>query len=176
MSNINWNGLMRVIEIRHSNAQGDILWEKHDIGNMLHTSGEQFLLQALFAGGPTNNSYIPNYYFLGLDNRTTIAPGDVMAGILGEPSANGYTRQPVSSTTGFTIDNTGGSYRASTAIVTFRALGGSWGPVRNIFLTDKNDLTGSLIASANLGSPFSLTAGDTISLRLGLALRDCPTD
>lgn len=174
MEKINWNGLMRVLEIRHTDSSGNVLWEQFNIGNMLHSSGEQFLLRALFTGGPTNNSYIPSFYFLGLDNRTAISVGDTISTIVGEPSANGYTRQPVSSTGGFTMDNTSGNYRATSAIVTFRGIGGSWGPVRNIFLTDKNDLTGSLIASANLGTPFSLADGDSVSLRLGLTLRDCP--
>jgi hypothetical protein len=170
---VNWNGIMRVLEIRHADACGNILWEKSDINNLLHNSGEQFILQALFTGGPSN-SFIPNYYFLGLDNRTALDPADTMTALVGEPNTNGYVRQPVNSINGFTIDNSSGSYRATTAIVTFRATGGTWGPVQNIFITDKNDLTGFLIASANLGSPFSLTDGDTISLRLGMTLQDCP--
>jgi hypothetical protein len=173
MNNVNWNGLMRVLEIYHADSKGNILWEQSNIGNMLHNSGEQFLLNALFSGGPTN-TFIPNFYFLGLDNRVAISAGDIMAGLVGEPTTNGYTRQPVSSTTGFQIaTGPNDNYRATSPIVTFRATGGSWGPVQNIFLTDKQDLTGYLIASANLGSPFTMADGDTVSLRLGLTLRDC---
>ncbi len=141
---------------------------------MLHILGEQFFLNALFQGGPTN-LYIPAFYYLGLDNRPTLFAADTMSGLVGEPSANGYLRQPVSSTTDFTVELVNGVYRASSANVTFRALGGSWGPVQNIFITDRVDLTGTLIASANLGSPFSLSAGNTVSLRIGIALRDCPS-
>lgn len=174
MSNLNWNGIMRIVEIEHLDRHGNVLHRASDIGNLFHKSGEQFLLNSLFIGGPSS-PYIPTYYFLGLDNRSTLDVADTMSTIVGEPSVNGYARQPVSSTTGFTLDDSSGNYRANTSIVTFRATGGSWGPVQNIFLTDKNDLTGYLIASTNVGSPFSLTDGDTINLRMGMTLRDCPT-
>ncbi len=176
MQKVNWNGLMKVLEIRHFNAAGELLWEKFDIRNMLHNTGELFLLQSLFLGGPTDNPYIPTSYYLGLDNRDTILAEDTMDEINGEPSTNSYVRQAVSSTTGFSLAvNSNNNYRASTSIVTFRAIGGSWGPVQNIFLTDKIDITGKLISSSNLGNPFSLASGDTISLRMGLSLRDCPS-
>ncbi len=58
---------------------------------MLHILGEQFFLNALFQGGPTN-LYIPAFYYLGLDNRPTLFAADTMSGLVGEPSANGYLR------------------------------------------------------------------------------------
>ena len=52
-----------------------------------------------------------------------------LANLSGEPSGNGYSRQPVSSTTGFTIINNGGVYQARSNVVIFAAVTGSWGPV-----------------------------------------------
>lgn len=173
MDNVNWNGIMRVLEISQIDADGTVLWSSKNIGNLIHYSGEDFLLRALFAGGSAS-PYIPNYYFLGLDNRSALAPSDTISSLVGEPGSNGYSRQPINSTSGFTVDNSSGTFRATTAVVTFRAISKTWGPVQNIFITDKNDLTGYLIASANLGSPFSLASGDSINLRLAMTLKDCP--
>lgn len=173
MENVRWNGIMRVLEVAHRDRDGLVLWQRFGLGNMLHSSGEQFLLDALFTGGP-ENPFIPAFYYLGLDNRVTIAEGDTLGSLVGEPSVNGYQRQPVSSTAGFTVSSSSGNFRASSSVVTFLAQGGSWGPVQNIFLSDVADSTGYLIASANLGSPFTMSSGDSVSLRLGMTLRDCP--
>jgi hypothetical protein len=166
---------MRVLSLEQRNSSGDLIWANSNIGNLLHGDGEKFLLNVLFTGSNIYNTFIPNYYYLGLDNRSSLSIDDTMAAIVGEPTVHAYARQPISSSGGFSVVQNGDSnYQATSPVVTFRATGGTWGPVANIFLTDKSDLSGSLIASANLGAPFQVSDGDTVTVRLGMSLRDCP--
>ncbi len=173
MSN-NWHGIMKVLEIQHLH-NNKIIWEQHNILNLLHDAGEKFLLSALFAGG-NPNIYIPTNYYIGLDNRATITSTDTMSTIIGEPNVNGYLRQPLSVVSnGWTIEIVNSIWRATGNIITFSAQGsGGWGPVKNIFLTDKIDNSGALIASAPLTTIISLAAGEAINMRFAMALRDCP--
>lgn len=137
--------------------------------SILHNEGEQFLLSVLFAGTSS-----PSNYYLGLDNRTTLTATDTLASLVGEPTVNGYARQPISSSS-FTVVSTFGAYQANTPIVTFSAAGGSWGPVSNLFLSTSLDNSGKLIATVTLNqSNLTLINGQIIRVRMGLALRDCP--
>lgn len=163
---------MKVLEVSHVGAGGEVLWRRQGLRNTLHLNGEEFLLLALFTGGQ-DNAIIPANYFAGLDNRATRATTDTMSSLSNEPSSGGYDRQPLSSTGGFTVTSSGGHFRADTAVVTFRANGGSWGPVANIFLTTAFDDSGYLISTASLGSAVTVQAGNTLTVRLGLSLRDC---
>ena len=172
MSDI-WHGLMRILEITWI-RDGQIIFYDTDLPNTLHFLGEQFCLAALFTGGNTPNSVIPNNYYMGLDARATIDPSDTMQTLLNEPVGNGYTRQILSSTTGFTIDISQGVHRAVGNIITFSASGVGWGPVLNIFLTDKPDNSGTLISSAPLSTPIQANPGDQINMRMAMSLRNCP--
>jgi hypothetical protein len=170
--NTNWNGLMKVLEIRHETKDGKLLWKEENLYNLLHTEGEEFILRALFLGQP-----IPANYYLGLDNRITLDVGDDQSTAItnGEPTVNGYVRQSVVSDI-FTISiNSNGFNQANSPIVSFQASGGSWGPVRNIFLTNVADASGFLIASAPLTSTIIVSDSEIVSMRLGMALKDCPT-
>ena len=169
-----WPGLMQILWIEHI-RDGKIIHREEHILNTLHFLGESFLLSALFLGGNAPNSLIPDQYYLGLDARATIAADDTMDDVLNEPFINGYARQPVSSTTGFTIDVVGGVHRVSSQIVTFSAAGGAWGPMKNIFLSDKQNNSGVLISSAVLTSPVTVQSGDAINMRMALSLRYCPS-
>jgi len=44
---------------------------------------------------------VPVEYYVGLDNRSTITASQTMADISGEPSGNGYQRQPLVNGTNF---------------------------------------------------------------------------
>jgi hypothetical protein len=170
----NWHGIMKIEEIIHSDANGKELYKEENVYNILHGQGEETILSAIFAGGPNNNAYIPINYYLGLDNRSTISEGQTLASLVGEPSGNGYSRQPVSSTTGFTIINNGGVYQARSNVVIFAAVTGSWGPVVNIFLTNSSSgTTGKLYSTAVLSAPIVLSAGENVSARFSMALRNC---
>lgn len=164
---------MKVLEITHSDACGNIIWRRQNIYNTLHGDGEQFMLLSLFTGGSASNPFIPNNYYLGLDNRPTVNSSDKLTNLTNEPTSGGYSRQPVSSVGGFTVEFVNSNWRASSAVVTFRSTGTEWGPISNLFLSTSADNSGYLIATAVLGSTFTVPPGNTVSLRLGLSLKDC---
>jgi hypothetical protein len=168
-----WNGLMKILWIEQI-RNNEVIWRAENIKNVLHTDGESYILRAAFTGGPVSE-VIPENYYIGLDARFSLAASDTITDLLGEPTINGYTRQAVSSTGNFTVTIPEGSanYRATSPIVAFQAEGGSWGPVKNVFLTDTATSSGNLICSAELPSQISVVDGDTITMRLGLSLKDC---
>jgi len=175
--NKNWHGLIKIIEIQHLSKDGEIIWEDHDLYNVLHATGEQFILSAVFAGGQTN-SVIPSSYYFGLDNRTSLLAADTMSTIASnnsEPTTNGYVRQAVSSDSEFVVTQVSNVNRATSPIVTFTATGGSWGPISNLFLTDALAFGGFLIASVPLSTALTVSSGESINMRMALALRDCPS-
>ena len=167
-----WPGLVRVIELTVSDASGNVLSVQRDLRNILHQDGEAFILRAAFIGGQ-NSSVIPSFYYLGLDNRAAVAAADTIDDLSGEPTGNGYERQQISSNGSFALNLEDGHYLATSPIVSFRAVSGNWGPVANLFLTDKADDTGSLISTVVLASPISLTSGTGVTLRIGMQIKDC---
>lgn len=169
-----WYGILRVIDVQHRNAEGELLWEAKDIYNMLHRQGEEFLLRAAFTGGSIS-TIIPDNYYLGLDNRSAVALANTMTDVAErEPDfVKGYQRQPVSSSGDFSINIHNDHYVATSPIVAFQATTGAWGPVSNLFLSDKNDDTGYLIATAIMPGAVIVNAGESITMRIGMQLRPC---
>lgn len=161
-----WNGLLTILEIEHRKSNGQIVWQDKNLKNKFHTSGEEYMLKAVFG-----DVDIPSFYYLGLDGRSSLDVSDTMTDIVDEPSTNGYLRQSVDST-GWSVELTNGVNRAISPIVTYVASGGSWGPVENLFLTNKADNSGYLISSVKLNASASLDFGDNISMRLGLSLQE----
>lgn len=174
MSKKNWPGIMKIREIRHTNSKGDVLWEAKNIYNVLHWEGEEFLLQAAFAGGQ-DSTIIPELYYLGLDNRLSPGVEDQMSDLVGEPSGNGYERAEVSSSGDFAINFEDDHYIATSPIVAFRATGGSWGPSSNLFLTAEVSSSYKLISTAILPTAITLNDGDEITMRIGMQIRECST-
>jgi hypothetical protein len=170
----NWNGLMRLIEVRHTDANGNIIWEAKNLYNLLHREGEEFLLRAAFTGGRISN-IIPEKYYLGLDNRQAVAEEDTMDDLIGEPFGNGYERAEILSQGDFDINLEDNHILATSPIVAFRATTGSWGPVSNLFLTTASDGSGMLISTVILESPISLNIGDTVTMRIGMQIKECPS-
>lgn len=171
-NNREWRGIMKVLDVKHL-KNGKVIWESDKILNILHTDGEEFLLRAAFTGG-RQSSVIPDNYYLGLDNRSSLIVGDTMDALVGEPTGSGYTRQEVSSSGDMTVGFTDNHFQALSKIVTFRAQGASIGPVSTLFLTDESNNDGYLICSASLGISLTVDDGDAVTLRLAFALRDCP--
>lgn len=165
--------LLRILEVQHK-RDDKVIWEAFDIPNTLHLEGEEFMLSALFRS--TSGIVVPSFYYLGMDNRSTVSISDNMSSLTTEPSGNGYSRQAVSSATGFTIEqftipgDTSGllHWRAKTQIIAFTASGGSWGPVSNVFLTNLIDNSGYLISTASLGTTRSVAPSDTLTFRFAL--------
>lgn len=169
----NWHGILRIIEIQHLDIKGEILWEAKNILNLLHKDGEEFLLRAAFTGGRVS-TIIPDNYYLGLDNRSGVAFANTMDDLVGEPSTTkGYARQAVASSGDFAINFEQNHHVATSPIVAFQAITGNWGPVSNLFITDKADNTGYLIATAILPSGVVVEAGQSITMRIGMQLRTC---
>ena len=164
---------MKVLWVRHW-RDNELIYEQNNIRNLLHTDGESFILRAVFTGGQVS-SVIPSNYYLGLDNRSEIVAANTLDSLVAEPAGDGYVRQAVSSAGDFVVTLEGSNYRATSPIVAFRAEGGSWGPVQNIFLTDSATSAGTLISSAALDTAVTVADGDQVTMRIGLVLKDCPT-
>lgn len=169
---MNWNGLLKIIDVKHI-RNGKVIWEQQNVYNTLHQDGEEFMLRAVFQGGPVENPTIPENYYLGLDNRQLVTIDDTISDLVGEPAGSGYQRQAVSSETDFAINFENDHFVATSPIVAFQATVGSWGPVSNLFITDQNDDSGYLIATATLNSGIEVVAGDSVTMRIGLQLREC---
>lgn len=163
-----WQGLVKILEIQHL-RNGKIIWEDKNIYNTFHIGGEMYMLACCF-DNPGN--FPPPFYYFGLDSRETISSSDLITDISGEPSGNGYLRSSISSSDQFIIDVVEGVYRATSQIITFNSTGSGWGPVNNIFLATTIDNSGVLISSNALSSPLTLENTDSISMRVGLSLRD----
>jgi hypothetical protein len=165
---------MKILWLEHRDAQGNIIQKQENIRNLLHYEGEEFILQAIFLGGKTNNTFIPTNYFLGLDNRIPVQQFDTLASLNAEPVFNGYTRQNLSSSGGdFAVVFEDGVFKALSNIVAFTASGGSWGPVQNLFLCTTNDNTGTLISSATIDTPITVNDGESVTMRIGILMKDC---
>lgn len=167
--------VITILEIKHLSKDGQILWEAKNLPNTLHTDGEEYMLKAVFTGGVTN-TFIPASYYFGLDNRVSILAADDMTTIStsNEPSTNGYNRASVSSTGQFSVSVSVSNNIATSPVVSFTATGGSFGPIRNMFMTDESTNSGFLIASVPLTTQLTVSSGETIAARMGLVLKDCP--
>lgn len=162
--------LMRIVEIAHRDAAGRPLFQARDIRNVVHGSGENFMLGVLFSGDTP-----PDFYYMGLDSRAAPSGGDEMADLEAvEPSSNGYERQSVGSSEFALALAPSGSWQANGPIVTFRAIGGPWGPVRNIFLCTGLGYGASvLISSAAIGQELTVQDGETVTMRMAMSLSGC---
>lgn len=161
---------MKVLEAKHLDKNGNVLWKNTDLPNTFHIQGEEFLLKTVFNSG--GGVSIPSAYYVGLDDRGSVSVGDTLVNITGEPTTNGYIRQTVSSNNGFGVSQTGLDWNAVTRTLLFRAVGGSWGPVQNAFLTTGSGNSGFLISTVPLLNPRSLVNGETFSFRISLGLRN----
>lgn len=160
-----WNGLLFInnFEIVRDNK---IIFKKENFTNTLHAQGELFMLNLM-----CNSGTVPANYYLGLDNRSTISLTDTLSSLVGEPTGNGYNRQPISSTSGFTISQqVNGNYVATVSLITYSATGSGWGPIQNIFLATTANNSGSLLGTAPIGSSSTLVSGDVLNLGFNFAL------
>lgn len=162
--------LMRIVELVHRDSVGKVLAERRDMLNVVHGSGEEFMLGVLFAGEP-----VPSFYYMGLDSRTSPSDSDEMADLQGlEPSTNGYERQAVNSADFALALGSSGSWQANGPTVLFQASGGSWGPVRNIFLcTGLGFGSPVLVSSVPIGQELTVQDGETVTMRMAMSLSGC---
>lgn len=168
--NKDWHGLIKILEIQHI-RNGNVIWEDKNILNTLHIGGEMFMLMCAFDSSP--GIYPPTNYYFGLDARPSITVNDLITDLSNEPSGNGYLRQAVSSSGQFNVDILSGVYRASSQILTFNSTGAGWS-ASNLFMSTTADNSGILLASNKLSNSINLTSGDSINMRMALALKDLP--
>lgn len=167
-----WNGIMKAVEVNHFGRDGTLLHREENRTNIMHTLGEEFILKVLFQG-----QAIPANYYLGLDFRSVLEKSQTISDVFGwEPSSNAYSRNPIPSGN-FTITTTSGSVirQANSPALLFRASGGSWGPVRNIFMSTNLGYGNNsvLISSVPLSTSITVADGEIITMRMAMALSDC---
>lgn len=170
-----WHGILRLDEFTIK-RDDKVVFQTGNLYNILHTQGEAQILSALFLGGPASNAYIPSIYYLGLDARPVLSVSDTLSTLVAEPSSGGYSRQPVSATTGFTLVTEGATVLAKSGVLAFSAAGSSWGPVTSMFLTNvASGTAGVLYSSVALGVSGGVTVnnGESVSMRFSMALSNC---
>lgn len=162
--------LMTVESIQHFNQKGKCIWEAKDLPNVFHLEGQRLVLENTFdTDGDLAN--VPTSFYLGLDNRTSTNSSDTLSSLSGEPSSNGYSRISISSSTGFIVGQSGSSMKATSSVHTFLATSGSWGPVKNVFLsTTASGTSGVLMASVALGATRTPSAGESIGIKISISL------
>jgi len=166
-----WQGIMKIAEFCHLAKNGEIIYKEENIFNTIHLVGEELILKILFAGEP-----VPANYYIGLDSRSSLDSALGIGSIYGyEPNQNSYERQKVQSDNFSIVVGATSHRQANSPTVLFKAVGGSWGPVKNIFLsTNLGYGTNSiLISSASLSRNITLADGETITLRMAMALSNC---
>lgn len=167
----NWNGIMKVAEICHFGTDGSLLYSEKDIRNIIHTQGEDLILKILFGGNP-----VPDNYYIGLDSRSAISRIQSIVDISGnEPVSNNYARQAVVSNNFSVVTVSSGQIQANSPTLLFRATGGSWGPVRNIFMTTAlgYGTNSTLISSVPLSTLITVADGEIVTMRMAMALSSC---
>jgi hypothetical protein len=166
-----WKGIMTVQELLHISGDGSVLHREQNIKNMIHVVGEEYILRVLFSSLSK-----PENYYVGLDNRSSLLPSSTIAALTGEPTnINGYERQAIPSDN-FQVESLSGLMQARSPTLVFRATGGSWGPVKNMFIatalgTDSN--TSTLISSVVLSREITVNDGEIITVRMSMSLSNC---
>lgn len=167
----NWNGIMKVLELEHLASDGFLIHRETDLKNIIHSKGEELILKILFSG-----QAIPAKYYIGLDSRSSLDRSQSIADLSGlEPSSNSYARQSVDSNNFSVVTVSAGYQQANSPTLLFKAAGGPWGPVKNMFLTTGlgygSGLT--LISSVPLSSSITVSDGEIITMRMAMALSSC---
>jgi hypothetical protein len=163
-----WRGIMTVIEMEHLDSSGSVLHREENIRNMLHDSGEDFILKVLFGGTP-----LPANYYIGLDARTSLVASSTISNLYGpEPTSNSYERQRIQNDNFSIATSQSGDRRATSPTILFKAIGGSWGPVKNIFLSTGLGYASGvvLVSSASLSRTITVSDGEIITMKMAMSL------
>lgn len=167
----NWRGIMKVLDFQHISKEGKVIYNEKNVLNIMHLAGEELILKILFSGDP-----VPSNYYIGLDSRTTFDASLGIGSVFGyEPNTNAYERQKVQSDSFSIIVGSGNNRQANSPTVLFKAIGGSWGPVKNIFLTTNlgYGTNSILISSASLSRTITVSDGELVTMRMAMALTNC---
>jgi hypothetical protein len=165
----NWRGILKIDEFSVLNEKKEIIYQEKNIHNILHQEGELLILSVLFTG-----SAAPSSYYIGLDNRPTLAFTNTLSSLSNEPTSYGYSRQQILPAE-FNINFTSGSnYQVTGPVINFSATTNQWGPVQNLFLTNVSSGNGgTLISSARLAESITVIPPNIVSLKFSFALSNC---
>lgn len=166
-----WNGIMKVLEIEHIGTDGSVLHREGNLFNIIHAQGEDLILKMLFSG-----QSVPENYYVGLDFRSILERSQTISDLFGwEPTANAYARQAVKSDNFSVVTISSGTRQANSPTLLFRASGGSWGPVRNIFLSTAlgYGTNSVLVSSVPLSTSITVADGEIVTMRMAMALSSC---
>lgn len=165
-----WNGIMKILELQHVGRDGQVLHREENLLNIIHAQGEDLILKILFAG-----QAVPENYYVGLDFRSVLDRTQTIGDLFGwEPTTNAYSRQAVKSDN-FSVVTMSSGRQANSPTLLFRASGGSWGPVRNIFLSTAlgYGTNSVLISSVPLSTSITVADGEVVTMRMAMALSGC---
>lgn len=163
-------GLHSIWDVVCRDKYGNIRWEEINIHNLLHDEGEESILKAIFSEAYT----VPANYFIGLDDRVTIAEADSLTDLSGEPVVGSYARLAVASDAiDFTVSIDSNDWQAATKTVTFTPSGANYPSVRNMFLCDVvSGTSGKLFASVALSQARVVLDGDSLDTSLTIKLSE----
>lgn len=172
MINLRSEHVFEVVDVQILDKNNNVVFEKKNILNTTHKNWQLYALNTLF--NTSFGSTVPANYWIGLDNRGTITVNDTLSSLVGEPTTNNYARVSVSSTSGFTVStDTDGNYQAVTSSLSWTAVGGTVGPVQNVFISTTQNSTGYLLGTIQFTeTPRTLADGEKIILRTGINLKD----
>lgn len=151
----------------HRNRDGNIVdWGLNE--NITHDLGEQFICQALFS----EQAQVPLNYYMGLDNRASLAKADTEAGLTEPNGSYGYARIALASDANdWTIGSDANGYYADSAQKQFQASGGDWTIMRNLFLATA--LTGGiLLGSVALSPARTVLDGEKLDAQMRFVLKE----
>jgi hypothetical protein len=164
-----WNGLVLLEEIKITNdiTQEVVFYDK-DLKNVLNVGGQSLILGCMFL-----NTAVPTIYYVGLDSRTSITANQTMTDISGEPSGNGYLRQPLNTGTNFEFVPLASPPKIRSTTVTFSATGVGY-TASDMFLCNVNTgYSGILISSIPFGTTLTVNPGNTVSMKFAMTLGTC---
>lgn len=172
--------VLHIKDIQHLDKDGNVLWEDHDLHNILHDEGEQYILSAAFATTMASYGAPPANLYLGLDTSTrTLGEADTLALVGENLSANGYDREALSTagagtvSDDFYITQPASYYQAQSKIIEWTAITAPWTTVTKLFLTTAvTGTTGKLICSVPLSTSRTLAIGDTIRCAMYIGLSE----
>ena len=151
-------------------SSGAVKWAEYRRPNLFHDEGEQALLSAYFDTDLAGFGAPPANLYIGLRSGT-LAEADTLATIT-EVTGTGYARSAVETTTGFTLSQVTGDYRATSTSEVFTA-SGSWTAATALFVTTASTGTaGKLIASVALSTTRTLVSGDTLTVSTYVSLSE----
>jgi hypothetical protein len=163
-----WIGL---VDFRHIDKDGKVIWEALDQRNALADEGEYAVLDVFLRAGSA-----PAGFFIRLFNDTPLET-DTLADLTGEPAADyGYAAKAVTrdaTASGWpTLALDVGDFMATSITVTFTANGGVIGPVTQAILATTSNNAGKLIAYVALSQTRTLADGESLQVTYKIKLSE----